>query len=310
MNKFMSSVPPEFLATLNMNGLRGRMLRLPAEGPTRREILFVYGHRSTIESVYGYVQTLRSFGAVTVPDLPGIGGMESFFKLKERPTLDTMAGYLASFVKLRYRRRRLTIIGQGYGFLVVTRMLTNYPEIADRVDALLSIDGFAHHNDLRVSRLRRFPILVATTVLGRPYIAKLARPVLLNPALLRHVYTTRYGAPATVGRLSGAQRRSAVALEVLLWRTNDFRTYLSCIKTMLVVNNCRGRIDLPVWQLLSRNQTTIDELTAEQRLRVIYSHYHKVTISGDRLEFSGIVKPRSPTALTPRKIRRLLQKKS
>src|SRR5262245_17824060 len=101
MNRYKSSIPAEFRVALNMNGLRGRMLRLPppAKHP-RREILLIYGSRSSLESVYGFAKALNECGGVTVPDLPGIGGMQNFYRLNERPSLDTMADYVASFIKL------------------------------------------------------------------------------------------------------------------------------------------------------------------------------------------------------------------
>ena len=310
MYKFKSSVQPNYLLTLNMNGLRGRMLRLPCSGNNRREILFVYGNHSSIESVYGLVQLLAVYGSVTVPDLPGMGGMESFYKLNERPTLDVMAGYLASFVKLRYRQRRMTVIGQGYGFLVVTRMLQKFPEIASRTDVLISLDGFAHHDDLRKNRINRIPYLIISMLFRQPILMRLGRNILLNPSLLKRFYAKKYATSHEFDHLSLVQKRAAVAMEVGLWRVNDVKTYLSNISTMWTVNNCRVRVDLPVWQLFTKGQAVIDPHTVEQRLRVIYSHYHKIEISAEPLLISGIIKPQSTAAIIPRKLRRLLQKKT
>src|SRR5476651_1354705 len=105
----------ECVYPLNMNRLKGRMLRLPAPKNKKRDILFVYGHHTRLERIFGVSEYLNKYGSVTVPDLPGFGGMETFYKIGEKPTLDNMADYLAAFVKLRYRHRRVTIMGMSMG---------------------------------------------------------------------------------------------------------------------------------------------------------------------------------------------------
>src|SRR5690606_17925654 len=113
-----------------------------------------YGRHSSIERVYGLAQALNNYGAVTVPDLPGFGGMDSFYKINEKPDIDTMADYLASVIKLRYARRRVILAGVSYGFAVITRMLQRYPDIAKKSDMLVGWAGFAHHEDFRFSKRR------------------------------------------------------------------------------------------------------------------------------------------------------------
>ncbi len=140
---------------LNMNGLQGRMLRLPAPPSKKRDILFVYGQHSTLERWWGLIQELNRYGSVTVPDLPGYGGMDSLYKIGKSPTFDELADYLAAFVKLRYKRGRITIVGLSIGFAVVTRMLQRYPDLAKRVDLLVSVVGLAHHDDFVLSKSRQ-----------------------------------------------------------------------------------------------------------------------------------------------------------
>src|ERR1019366_5253595 len=116
----------ECIFPLNMNGLQGRMLKAPSKSKSR-EILMVYGHHVTLERWFGLAEELLRYGGVTMPDLPGFGGMESLHKIGEKPSLDIYADYLASFIKLRYKQRRLTIVAEGFGFLAATRMLQRFP---------------------------------------------------------------------------------------------------------------------------------------------------------------------------------------
>src|SRR5205085_11669969 len=93
--------PVDYIVPLNINGLEGRVMHLPAPKTKKagqREILFVYGLHSSLERWWGLTQVLNRYGAVTMPDLPGFGGMDSFYTIGKKPTLDNMADYLAAFV--------------------------------------------------------------------------------------------------------------------------------------------------------------------------------------------------------------------
>src|SRR6478609_3672604 len=91
--------PADFIQPLYINGMNGRMLHAPATKNGKREMLLIYGHHAMLERWWGLVQTLQEFGTVTMPDLPGFGGMDSFYSIGRKPTIDAYADYLASFVK-------------------------------------------------------------------------------------------------------------------------------------------------------------------------------------------------------------------
>ncbi len=92
----------DYIVRLNMNGMQGRMLKMPAPTSTSRSFLFIYGHHSSLERWWGVIQDLSQYGAVTMPDLPGFGGMDSFYKIGEKPTIDNYADYVAAFIKMEY----------------------------------------------------------------------------------------------------------------------------------------------------------------------------------------------------------------
>jgi pimeloyl-ACP methyl ester carboxylesterase len=139
------------ITPLFMNGLEGRMLRMPGTKSGGREILLVYGAGMNIESTLPLVEELRTFGVVTVPDLPGLGGMTSFFKVGEKPTVDNFAAYLAAFIKLRYKHRRVTIVAVDSGLAMVTRMLQRYPTVTKKTDMVIAIGGTTHKHDFQLS---------------------------------------------------------------------------------------------------------------------------------------------------------------
>ena len=94
--------PSDFITPLIINGLHGRVLHIDATKKTAAnlEILLIYGHHASLERMFGIVEDIAQYGNVTVPDLPGFGGMDSFYKIGEKPTLDNLADYLATFIKL------------------------------------------------------------------------------------------------------------------------------------------------------------------------------------------------------------------
>jgi pimeloyl-ACP methyl ester carboxylesterase len=174
---------------LNMNGLKGRMIYLPTSSRKTTEILVVYGQHSSLERWWGLLQYLHHYGNVTAPDLPGFGGMQSFYTIDQRPTLDNFADYLAAFIKLRYKRKRLVIIGMSFGFVVVTRMLQRYPELVKKVDVVTSLAGYMHYSDFRftLNKLRRLRVI--SLVLSWRILAILFRHTCLTPFALRWALT-------------------------------------------------------------------------------------------------------------------------
>src|ERR1035438_5886380 len=102
MSTKSEQLPVDYIAPLYMNGLQGRMLYMPANQHNSKDILLVYDRLGSLEEWWELVRVLNRFGAVTKTDLPGFGGMESFYKIHERPTVDRLADYLAAFIKLRY----------------------------------------------------------------------------------------------------------------------------------------------------------------------------------------------------------------
>jgi pimeloyl-ACP methyl ester carboxylesterase len=148
--------PKEYIKTLKINGLTGRVLDMPASGAaSNRNLLFVYGQHSSLERWWGLIQAFNKYGNVTVPDLPGYGGMDSLYKIGKEPTFDELADYLATFIRQHYEDERLNILGLSIGFAITTRMLQRHPDIANRVNILVSVVGFAHHDDFVFTKRRQ-----------------------------------------------------------------------------------------------------------------------------------------------------------
>ncbi len=298
----------DFIVPLEMNGLQGRMLRLPAPKNKTKEILFVYGHHSSLERWWGVVQDLNQYGAVTMPDLPGFGGMESFYKIGERPDIDTLADYLAAFIKLRYKRRRVTIAGLSFGFVVVTRMLQRYPDLVKRVDMLVSVVGFAHHDDFTFTKPRMLAYRSAARFFSRRFPAIFFRNVLLHPFVLRSVYAKTHNARDKFKSVRRDHFRNVMDFEVHLWHANDVRTHMFTTAEFLKLDNCQWRIDLPVHHISVKADRYFDNHMVEQHMRVIFNDFTEYKSRMDGHAPSVIADMKTAAPLLPKKLRALLAK--
>lgn len=301
-------IPTEFILPININGLRGRMLRLPPKKPGQREVLMVYGHHASIERYYSLAQVVNDYGGVTMPDLPGFGGMDSFYKIHEKPDLDTMADYLASVVKLRYKNRRFSIAAISYGFLVATRMLQRYPEIAKKVDLVFSLAGFSHYQDFIIPKGRQLFYKHGAGFFKHRLPAAFFRNVVLHPAIIRAVYHKTPNAQYKYKGYSQDEQKAMTEFEVVLWRSNEVRTYMTTGIAMLTVDNCRtGQVAVPVHHISINGDNYFDNNLVEQHMRVIYSDYINHVAKLDRHVPNILAEKQEAADMIPASVRKLLK---
>ena len=296
----------DYIVPLNMDGLAGRMLYVPAPKGKNREILFVYGHHSSLERWGGVIQDLNQYGAVTMPDLPGFGGMDSLYKRGEQPTVDNLADYLAAFVKLRYRRKKVTIAGLSFGFVVVTRMLQRYPELVKQVDVLISVVGFAHHDDFTFSRSRYLFYRYSAGFFSYRVTAAFFRNICLHPLVLKTVYRHTHNAKDKFVNHDRATLKQLLDFEVYLWRCNEVQTYMKTTVEFLTLDNCAKQVDLPVWHVSVKTDKYFDNHLVEQHMRVVFNDFHNLPSKMDTHAPSVIADMESAAPLLPKKLRQLL----
>lgn len=296
----------DYIVPLNMDGLSGRMLHIPAPAHKTREILFIYGHHSSIERWWGVIQDLNQYGAVTVPDLPGFGGMDSMYKHGEEATIDNLADYLAAFIKLRYKRKQVSIAGLSFGFVVVTRMLQRYPELVKKVDLLVSVVGFAHKDDFIFSKIRYTAYRTTAWVFSHRLPAIFFRRVFLQEVLIRAVYGHTRNAKQKFTNKQRIERREIMDMEVNLWHTNDIRTYAKTLFEFLNLDNCKKQINLPVWHVSVKADRYFNNSYVEQHMRIIFTDFHDNPCKLDTHAPSVIADKKASAPLIPQKIRQLL----
>lgn len=291
---------------LYVNGLTGRMLRLPAPKDKKREILLLYGHHASIERLGGIAEDLNQYGAVTFPDLPGFGGMDSFYKIGMKPTLDNMADYLASFVKMQYKRKKVTIAAMSFGFIVATRMLQRYPELTKKVNMLISVVGFSHRDDFIFSRSRYFLYKFGSSFFSGRLRSAFFRNVFLHPSVLRFAYSKTRNARNKFANLTATEHKTNMDFEILLWRINDLRTHMYTSVVMLTVDNCRTNVDLPVWHISVSADQYFNQAVVEQHMRIIFTDFYEAKAKLPAHAPSVIATKEEASPLIPLKMRRAL----
>lgn len=307
MVKPVDSPAAEYIEPLNINGLKGRMLKAPAARKNaKREMLLLYGHHALLERWWGLVQNLQDYGSVTMPDLPGFGGMDSFAKIGRKPTIDNYADYLAAFIKMTYKRRRITIVGISFGFVVATRMLQKYPEMAKRVDLMVSLVGFMHRDDFIWSQRRRNMMRLGTRLFATRPMAFLIRYVGLNRFVIEHLYVGLGGGKRKFLDVDPIEFNTLMEFEVRLWQTNDVRTHWLTTTEFLDIDNCQGSVPLPVLHVRSSNDQYFNNEFVEQHMRVVFTDYegalmhskgHTPSVLGDKKELGVMLPPSIRRAL-------------
>lgn len=298
----------DFIEPLHINGMSGRVLHMPPPSGSQREIIVIYGHHSSLERWWGLAQNLNDFGGVIMPDLPGFGGMDSFFSIGRKATLDDYADYMAAFVKLRCRRRKVVIVGISFGFLVATRMLQRYPELTAKVEMLVSAAGFMRSDNFIFTKRRYNMYLNLARVFQHPPLPAFFHHVMIAPPVLRAVYARTHNAKHKF-KLAGADQKKfdqMMEREIALWHDNDARTYMATTVQLLRVDNCQVKVPLPIWHVYTPNDNYFDHSIIEQQMQVVFSEYHSVEIKSSSHVPSVIADKEEASVLIPDTLRRAL----
>lgn len=302
--------PSDYIEPLNINGLDGRMLHLPAPKAKQSiEILFVYGHHSSLERWWGLMQVLNRYGAVTMPDLPGFGGMDSFYRIGKKPSIDNLADYLAAFVKMHYKRKKLVIAGMSFGFVVATRMLQRYPELSKQVILMISVVGFAHRDDFTLSKPRYQGYLWLARVMSWRPMAFFFRYVCLNGLVLRAIYARTHNAKNKFKQVTSKQEFDYLMnIEIGLWHDNDVRTYMYTTRQFLKLDNCGQRVSVPLWHVSTKADHFFDHNIVEQHLQIIYKDFHSAEANLHSHAPSVLADEKMAAPMVPPALRRVLSR--
>lgn len=295
-----------YIEPLFVNGLRGRMLRLKSATHPEKEVLMVYGHHASLERMFGLAEVFADYGNVTMPDLPGFGGMDAYYKIGVTPSIDTLADYLATFIKLRYRKKKVKIVAMSLGFVIATRMLQRYPELHNKVELLVSLVGFTRHDDTILSKTQTRTYWVLAHVFRHRIPAWFFYNLILHPSVIRAFYAKTPNARMKFDHLNSDDRKHALNFEVVLWRDNDVRTYMEMILEMLRLDNCTKQIPMAVHHVAVEGDQYFDNTVVEQHMRVIFDDYSESRAVLPNHAPSIVATKAEAIPFVPKKLRKLL----
>lgn len=268
------------ITNLDINGLSGRLLYRDFATGKNRQQLIVYGQHSSIENMSGLVELLAKNGPVALADMPGFGGMDSFYKIGKKPTVDNLADYLAAIIRLRYRNKKITIIGIGLGFSVATKTLQKYPNLAKNVDLIVAYRSTLHNSDYKYGSKKKFLMTAAARFCSIRPISVFIRYGLLNKLALKILLTSIN--PKQNSKKHFPDQKTSIKKETRLWQINDVATYFYTLHWMLKTNLCDKKVDVPLESIYSKDDPDLDHHLVDQHMRVVFSKYKKTALKINR----------------------------
>ncbi len=298
-----------YIKPLSMNGLSGRMMRVPPKNKSKkREILLVYGHHASLERMFGFVDVLQTYGTVTIPDLPGFGGMDPLYNIGEKPTIDNLADYLASFIKMCYKNKKVSIIAMSLGFAVTTRMLQKYPEISKSVNLLVSFVGISDKSDIGMKRRNFIFFKYLSILMSNRLLAGFTQHLVLRAPIIRLAYKSVEDKHSKLQDATPEERKKRVDFEIFLWQCNDFRTY-ACTGAQMFSLNLKGvRVDQDVYYIYVAKDRYLNQNMVEVNIKQIYSGFEAVESVMPTHAPTVIATAKEAAPFVPRRIRELLRK--
>jgi pimeloyl-ACP methyl ester carboxylesterase len=307
--KKVKKTKAEFIKPLSINGLHGRVLKIQSKNiKSKNKILLIYGHHSSLERMYGVAENLSKYGSVTMPDLPGFGGMDSFYKIDQEPTLDNLADYLATFIKLEFKKQKIIIAGMSIGFVIVTRMLQKYPELSKQVNMLISIVGFTHKKDFKFKKKTYYVFQIGSRFFSKRWPAAFVKYAVLRAPVIRATYKIVADKHVKMKDASEEERKRRVDFEVGLWQSNDLRTYMATSVMMLSLDITNIKVGLPLVHIATNRDQYFNNTKVRSHLKKIYKPVEIYKIKLKNHAPSVIGDSKHVEAIIPKEVRKKLSK--
>jgi pimeloyl-ACP methyl ester carboxylesterase len=233
--------------------------------------------------MYSTAKFLSDYGEVYLPDLPGIGGMNSFYTIKMTPTLDNYAHYLYSFLKLKKLDKNIEIVAMSFGFMVVSRMLQLYPDSQKWFNHVISYVGFGRSSDFKNFKLKKryyTPVnKIFSTKIGSIFI----KIFIFNPFSLKIMFRIFRQFNPKYQHGMKKDLKASTDMELDLWTKNDARTRFFVYNILFNFDLTKSVTKIGV--RLHNMTTPHDQYFDSERVKVSLSKiYRDVTSSTAKLE--------------------------
>ena len=305
----MIQIPKKHLKSIEYNGLSGRLLHLPSK--KKKTIIFLGGLHASQERLYGITTWLNRYGEVYAPDLPGFGGMDSFYKIGLKPTADNYADYLHHFFAVHHLDKDLILVGNSLGFQFFTTMLSRYPSDKDKFSKAIGLVAFADADNFNLPRSKRIFLWFITTLGKTKLGGAFFRYIVFNRVGLFIMLRTFEKFKAKMKSEDAEHRKEILDMETHLWLVNDPRTHGATAKDMFKRNLTPlfpSPIDLGMVNIVTENDQYVDNKKVEKSFNRIFDSYsayplklkvHAPSVIGDADEIDKMM---------PSQVKRLLSR--
>lgn len=249
---------------------------MPAPKGKNKKIVYIHGQHHALERFYTIAEFLNDYGEVYMPDMPGFGGMDSFYTIDKQPTYDAYADYLYTYLKSQKLTSDLYILASSFGSQVMTRMFQKYPESVSWVKVPVAFVGFASGSNFHVSRLYKAFILAlaypASTRLG----VAIINAVGFNPISMRIFLWIFSFIKSKMQHEDPATKKEMVAMERMLWSVNDHRTHAATALLMFkgdLRRFSKQKISHTLHNIMTDNDQYFDNQEVKDAFLELYEGY-------------------------------------
>jgi hypothetical protein len=146
-------------------------------------------------------------------------------------------------------------------------------------------------------------------MLSLPIVPFFFEKLFLNRWVLKNAYTRTHNARhkfEAAAAESDLTFQGVLDTEYKLWHENDLRTHGYTTNEFLHLDNCRQRVDVPVWHVHTKQDYYFDNSVVEQHMRVIFSDYKGVELDLKTHAPSVNATKKEASKFVPPKLRRML----
>jgi pimeloyl-ACP methyl ester carboxylesterase len=196
------------------------------------------------------------------------------------------------------------------GFTIATRMLQKYPELTKKVDFLVSVVGFSHKSDLKLTKKQVGTFTVLSRIISRKWPARFFRYTALSPFVLRKAYHRTFKAKEKFSAVSGDEFRRTMDMEIHLWHINDVRTHFRTYVEMFKLDNTKKTVDLPVYHVATKNDRYFDDIKVEQHMRRVFKDFTIFYSKAPNHAPTVVATAKEAAPFIPPELKRLLNQKN
>ena len=268
-------IDPKYIKSIKIGGMSGRMLHLPPPEGRSKKILFLHGQHASIERMYSTCQFLNEYGEVYQPDMPGFGGMTSFYKVGLKPSYDNYADFLYTFMKSHKLTRDVTVVGMSLGSQVMTRMFQKHPDSVKWVSSPMALAGFGAGSDFIRSNFFRIVVVPLSYFLSTRIGAWMMRYIFFGVAIpvVMPIFSKF---KAKMQHHDEKIRKQMKVMETTLWRINDHLTHGVTAK-MMVKQDLRKfsskKIPTTLHNIVTINDQFFDNKQVAKTMSQLYENY-------------------------------------